>query len=194
MSESPWKEFVEKTKERGPRPLLVKALALVHDKDEALDLGAGALNDSKYLLEQGFKHVTAVDKENLAENLMGDLPKDQLSYSISSFEDFNFPEDTFDLINAQFSLPFIQPSEFQRVFSSMKQSLKPAGIFVGQLFGVNDDWSKNPNMSFHTREQVGQLLAGMEVVELKEEEKDEKPVVGKLKHWHVFHIIARAKS
>lgn len=46
-------------------------------------------------------------------------------------------------------------------------------------------------MTFHTKKEAEKLLSGMEILEFTEEEKDDKPVVGDLKHWHVFHIIAR---
>ncbi|HZZ99390.1 MAG TPA: class I SAM-dependent methyltransferase [Candidatus Paceibacterota bacterium] len=185
-----WKKYIEKTKNRGPRSLLVEALGFVPEKEAALDLGPGALNDSKYLLEQGFKHITAVDKNNIAGEIADALPKDRFNYVISSFKDFDFTENTFDLVNAQFALPFIEPSEFQRVFASIKNSLKPKGVFTGQLFGINDDWNKNESMNFHTREQVERLFADMKVIKLVEEEKEDQPVVGDLKHWHIFNFIS----
>ena len=48
-------------------------------------------------------------------------------------------------------------------------------------------------MTFHTREEVERLLSDLEIIELEEKEKDKKPAVGELKHWHIFHIIARKK-
>ena len=52
---SHWSQYIAKTKNKSPRPLLVRALSYVKNKNKALDLGAGALNDSRYLLENGFK-------------------------------------------------------------------------------------------------------------------------------------------
>ena len=120
------------------------------------------------------------------------MPHDKVEYVISSFDNYAFPENKFDLVSAQFSLPFNSPQDFNDVFNNIIKSLKAGGIFVGQLFGERDQWN-NPEtgMTFHTREQVEELLKGLEVLELKEEEKDEKPVVGDIKHWHIFHIIAR---
>lgn len=46
-------------------------------------------------------------------------------------------------------------------------------------------------MTFHTLEQVHELLAGMEILNLKEEELDGTTVIGDTKHWHLFYIIAR---
>jgi tellurite methyltransferase len=48
-------------------------------------------------------------------------------------------------------------------------------------------------MTFHTKQQVEELLSNMEILELNEEDKDGKTANGALKHWHVFHVIARQK-
>lgn len=128
---NPWLEYIEKTKNKGPRPLLVKALQFVKSKDEALDLGAGALNDTKYLITEGFKHVTAVDKENLVSDILQTIPSGRISYMHSTFDDFPFPINKLDLVSAQYSLPFNPPDPFQEVFDNIKKSLKVDGIFVG---------------------------------------------------------------
>lgn len=193
MTEGPWVEYIEKTKDKGPRPLLVKALSYVKSKDEALDLGAGALNDTKYLIAEGFKHVTTVDKENLAGDILQTIPSDRISYIVSSFDDFPFVINKFDLVNAQYSLPFNSSDTFLEVFDKIKESLKSGGIFVGQLFGVRDTWNKEETtMTFHTKEEVEKLISDMEIIEFTEEEKDDMPAVGDMKHWHVFHIITRS--
>jgi tellurite methyltransferase len=194
MSEQGWSKYVEKTKERGPRELLVEAMQFVAGRDAALDLGAGALHDSKYLLQQGFKHVIAVDRENLAQEIADALHSEQLEYKIASFEEFDFRESAFDIVNAEYSLPFNPPQTFGSVFAKLKQSLKPEGVFAGQLFGDRDEWaSHNPKMTFCTRAEAEELLRDLEVIKFEEEEKDGKPVIGNIKHWHIFHIIARKK-
>ena len=44
-----WEDYYAKTKERGPRPLLMRAVPYVARRDQALDLGAGVLNDTRWL-------------------------------------------------------------------------------------------------------------------------------------------------
>lgn len=195
LEQSRWAEYIEKTKEMPPRPLLVEAVAFVSMKNEALDLGAGALQDTKYLLSQGFKHVTALDKENLVEDILKELPQDRVEYVVSNFENFEFPLNKFDLINAEYSLPFNPSSTSETVLIRIKNSLKPGGIFAGQLFGLNDTWNtEGRDMTFYSREQVERLFNDMEIIKLSEEEKDGQTVVGGVKHWHIFHIIARKKD
>ena len=186
-----WKDYFQNTKNKPPRPLLVKALSYVKNKNKCLDLGSGALNDSVYLISEGFKHVTALDKEPVAKEIADKLPNDKLTYTISSFEDFEFPENEFDLINAQYSLPFISPAKFNEVFGKIYKSLKTEGILAGQFFGNKDEWSNDGNMNFHTKEEVEHIISNFEVLELNEEEKDGPTAVGDIKHWHVFCFILR---
>lgn len=190
-SNSSWKQYYKNTAGRPPRKELVEAVVLVENKGFALDLGAGAMQDSIYLLEQGFKEVVAVDLES---SVKGMAPTDQrLQVIISSFEDFNFPDNKFDLVNAQFSLPFTHPQHFARVFNSVKKSLKKNGVFVGQLFGDRDEWNKNQDMTFLSKDNVLSLLDDMEVIKMQEEERDGKTAAGNEKHWHLFNLILRKK-
>lgn len=106
------------------------------------------------------------------------------------WEEFNFRN--YDLINASWSLPFIHKNKFNSVFSKLKTSLKPDGIFVGQFLGEKDDWNvPSSGKSFLTRKALEKLFQDMEVVELIEENRDGFLATGETKHWHVFHIISR---
>lgn len=128
-----WSDYYKATKAKPPRPLLVKALEFVENKDKAIDLGGGALNDTKYLLDQGFD-VTVVDKSPLMEQEAKDIPSDKLHAFTAAFEDFNFPKEEYDLASAMFALPFAAPNHFNAVFEKIKDSLKKGGIFCGQIF------------------------------------------------------------
>lgn len=189
-----WKSFSQATKDQPPRPLLVLAMGYVNEREQALDLGAGALNDSRYLLEQGFSHVTAVDQELVSTEIAKTISQDQFSYIASSFDEFSFPRESYDLINAQYALPFNGTETFTHMFNKLKASLKPGGVFVGQLFGKNDTWNKgDKQMTFHDIDEVEDLLADMEVIQLEEREFTGTTVSGEQKHWHVYNIIARKR-
>lgn len=184
-----WKEYFANTKDNPPRPLLVKGLAFIKQKESALDLGAGALNDSKYLLSQGFKKVIAIDKFDVAAQVAENLPKENFEYVISSFEEYSFPKNTFDLVNAQYALPFISPSHFDAVFSDILHSVKKGGIITGQFFGDRDEWKNESNMTFLTKLQTSEYLKSLKIIFFEEEERDKKTARGEMKHWHVFHFI-----
>lgn len=186
-----WGKYYERTRERPPHSSLREALSLVPNKDTALDLGAGSLRDTRYLLRDGFGHVVAVDSEPLITQEAIPEGGGKVEIVLSSFEDFEFPENVFDLVNAQYSLPFTAPESFAEVFAKTKSSLKSGGVFVGQLFGQNDGWRDKPDMTFHTLDDVRELLSDMDILSLNEEETDGVTSEGSSKHWHVFQITAR---
>ena len=192
MKEFKWEDFYKITKDRPPWPLLVQAVSLLSQKKDALDLGCGAGRDTRFLLEQGFT-VTAVDNDPHAIALLADFPQDRLRAVQASFEAFEF--ETYDLINAHFALPFTSEDRFHEVFARIKHALNADGIFVGQFFGVNDEWNTPGNqMTFLTREQAEAELKDLRILEFREEDVDSHVADGTPKHWHVFHIIAQKGS
>jgi SAM-dependent methyltransferase len=186
--------YLLKTKDSNPSAWLPEAVDLTPVKGCALDLGCGAGRDTKFLLEQGF-HVIAVDKNEKALEYLQKFPQENLEAILSTFEDFNFPKEKFDLINAAFSLPFTNRDIFNEIFKRMVTSLKLDGVFVGQLFGVNDDWNKSQTTktTFHTLEEAKKIFAdsGMELLKIVEKDYDGTIADGTPKHWHLFHIMAR---
>ncbi|GHO82342.1 class I SAM-dependent methyltransferase [Dictyobacter formicarum] len=184
-----WTDFYAITKNRLPWPRLVRAVELQKSRGEVLDLGCGAGRDTRYLIEHRFC-VTAVDQEAASLELLSDLPTDRLHRVQCSFEMFQFGR--YDLINAHFSLPFIDREHFPLVFDRLKAALKPGSIFVGQFFGINDTWNiPDTHMTFLTRQQALVYLEGLELLEFEEEEEGGTTADGASKHWHVYHSIAR---
>jgi len=184
--------YIEARRFDPPRPLLVKAAALVRRKEHALDAGAGALNATKYLLSAGFAQVTAVDAAPRAQDVAAELADARVTFVLSRFGEFDFPESRYDLVNAEFSLPFITPRDFAPTFSPLLRSVKLGGIFTGQLFGPKDSWNvADSGMSFHTRVEAEAFFQDFELVHLEEEDHPGTTKLGEPKHWHIFHIIAK---
>lgn len=184
------KEYYNRTRWRNPAILLVEAIDYVGGK-HALDLGAGALRDARYLLTKGFT-VVAIDKAPVFDEEIRTIDNPRFSGVVSSFVNYDFPEQSFDMVNAQYSLPFNDPMTFLAIFEKMKASLVTGGIFVGQLFGKNDSWN-NPKSkkTFHTKEDVENLLRGFDILKLVEIEKKSRTSMGEKKHWHYFDVIAK---
>jgi tellurite methyltransferase len=194
MKQFVWADFFRRTKNNPHWALLERAASLAGHKGHALDLGCGAGRDTRYLLAQEW-YVTAVDREPGAIAALAELPQQNLQVVQSSFEDFVFEHDAYDLVNAQFSLPFIPKASFGAVLTRLKQSIKPGGIFTGQFFGIRDEWNTPENdMTFVTREQVNELLSDLQVIEFMEEDRMGQTALGVLKHWHVFHVIAQKST
>lgn len=189
MQQPNWEEFYHITKNNPPWPRLVRAVSLLGHAGEALDLGCGGGRDTRYLLARGFQ-VTAVDNEAASLTALANLPTERLHLVQSTFEHFKFA--SYDLINAHFALPFTHKEQFSTVFARLKAALKSGGIFVGQFFGVNDTWNTpETTMTFFTHQQAHTQLAGLEIVEFEEEDRDGTTARGDAKHWHVYHIVAR---
>lgn len=187
-----WETYAKVHANRKPREQLVRAVSLCTTKDSALDLGAGTLVESTYLLEAGFAHVTAVDSSPQSKEFATYINAENFSLINESFNNFTFETNIYDLINAQYALPFHGQKDFDIFINQIIQSLKPEGVFVGQLFGDRDEWNKpDTKLAFQTKEEAQKLLSPLELIEFIEEEKEGTTAAGATKHWHVFHFIAR---
>jgi tellurite methyltransferase len=187
-----WADYYKKHTNREPRALLVRAVSSCVSREAALDLGAGTLIESKYLVESGFKKVVAVDSSVQMKEFVGGFDKPELVLVVESFKDFDFSKYTFDLINAQFALPFYGKTDFPIFIKKVIASLLSDGIFVGQFFGINDSWNtSDSDIAFHTKEEVLDFLSDLEILEFTEEEKDATTASSEPKHWHVFHFITK---
>jgi len=193
MPSTVWKEYYEKTGNKPPRPLLLKALEQVHTKEKgALDIGAGTLNDTKYLLSKGWD-VTAVDSSKEFMEHATHITDKKFQAVNLPIEKYQFDK-TFGLINAQFVLPFIDKNIFKTTFAQIISSLKSGGVFCGQFFGPEDEWNKEgTSMTFLTKEAVEDLLKDLQIISLDELHEDAKTAAGKMKYWHVHEIIAMKK-
>jgi len=64
------------------------------------------------------------------------------------------------------------------------------GVFAGQMFGLRDSWADSPRMRFCSLEQAGELLVGLEILDLGEAAWDGEAASGP-KHWHVLDVLVR---
>lgn len=66
---------------------------------------------------------------------------------------------------------------------------------MGNFFGLNDSWTKiKKEMVFLSKEQILDLFKNsFEIIHFNEIEKDEKTGLGKMKHWHIYNVIAKKK-
>ncbi len=188
-----WPEYFEKTKTYPASKLLEMAFPLCLERQHALDLGAGALRDSKFLLSAGFKKVTATDGNKAIKKYAEKIPTKALSFIIQSFENLQLPTSSYDLINAQFALPFTSPPHLPDLIEQIKSALKPGGIFCANFFGPKDDWSKEPNMTFTSQTKVRQILRGLKIIQLNEKHYSAKTADNQPKNWHIIEIIAQQK-
>ena len=185
-----WNNYLQQTQGKSPRPLLVRALSYVQNRGEALDLGCGALNDASTIIEAGFSNIDAVDGNTSIKIIADKIPK--ITFYPKTFDAFEFPVQKYDLVNAQYALPFAG-IHFSYIWEGLTNSLKSNGIFTGQLFGTTDGWNDgtHPEIVFHN-EPVA-LFSDFEIISIEEEITDKLLASGIKKHWHLFNIIARKK-
>ena len=189
-----WEDHLRLTRADPPKAMLLRALRHARTKAHALDLGAGALNDSRHLLSIGFERVTALDATRPSGSELAGTSRFQFVHS--KFEDYAFPVAAFDFINAQFSLPFTPPDRFAAVFDGVISALQPGGIFVGELFGNRDEWAADTGMTFHEPAEASALLARDADFLYFAEEEDWRGTLasGEKKHWHILYFIVRKRE
>lgn len=197
-----WSEFYQHTEGHPPWGTLLKAIEN-SDSDVppttprfAVDLGCGTGRDTLALLQHGWR-VLAIDSQPEAitriEDTFSDDFSERLQTQVMDFADLVLP--TADLINASFSLPFCPHKNFEGMWQTIVDSLRPGGRFSGQLFGNHDQWVTSPieniPTTHHTRAQVEALLANFEIEFIDEIDRLGSVASGEEKYWHVFHIVAK---
>ena len=99
-------------------------------------------------------------------------------------------EDLIEEIMKKFHI--CQKDKFEELWNKISSSIVKNGYFVGNFLGVNDEWkSTRKEMTFLTKDQVKEVFKEFEIIDFKEVEKDALPGLGKIKHWHIFNIIAK---
>ena len=188
---APPKNYYEQTSSRSPSKQLIEALRLpTRAPKSSLDFGCGAGSETKCLVEHGY-NVTAVDGNKDAkeyiENIKG---SGKAKFVLSGFEDFEFG--SFGLINSSNSLSFIHKDYFGDVMKRLLSSILPDGLFVGNIFGINDQWNKpEETMTFLGKEEARRTFKEMKILTFEEFEGDGHIANDKPKYWHKFYITAR---
>ena len=159
---------------------------------KAIELGCGAGNDTVYLIKNNW-NVIAIDREDVKQRIANRLTPKELEKFIfqkQEFESIKLEES--NLIVANYSLPFCNKNEFKLLWDKIKVSIIDEGYFVGNFFGINDDWNKTkPEITFLTKEDVIELFEDFEIIKFDEIENDSLTGLGIMKHWHIFNVIAK---
>jgi membrane dipeptidase len=188
----PWSRYF-RTAGMDARPTLLDAAERFETPGFAVDLGAGTGRDTLELLRRGWR-VLAIDRETEAIERIEELAGDdaaRLETAVARFEDASWP--ACELLNASFTLPFASHAAFPELWRRIVDSIVPGGRFAGQFFGRNDEWARS-GLLVQTRPQIERLLELFDVELLEEFEGEGPTAIGKTKHWHVFHVVARRRG
>jgi hypothetical protein len=190
-----WEPFYAATARNPVRPLCLEAIEAAGPPDGglAVDLGAGAGRETAALLEAGWR-VLALDGAPGAhlriESSAPPATRDRLTVAEQSFAALErLPEA--GLIYAGYALPFQRAEVFARTWSLIRAALLPGAILAVNLFGPRDTWAGDPEITTHTPQQARLLLDGLQILALREEEREGHAFTGP-KHWHVLDVLARA--
>ena len=196
--------YLDGTHASPPREQLIRALGLARRAPHAtaLDVGCGPGKEVVELLRAGFE-VTAIDPYPSMIALTEARVRDEcpefvgrLTLACARLEDLyaELKRDAYAIVHAGFVLPFVSERDFPAAFASLLGSVSPGGLFVGQLFGPEDEFlrsSPSGSMNSHDADAVRRRLAGFEL--LSHEEVNRLGFIGKgrPKWWHVHHVVAR---
>ncbi len=160
------------------------------DKKFALDLGAGALRNTRYLLNNSFV-VDAVDSSPLFAGEVNKLNNPLVRPYTVAFDTFTYKKDYYGLIVAQNALTFNPPATFCKVIQNIKESIAPGGVFCANFSGKNDEWAVDSAKSFTTLADIRAFFAGMNIMLCEEWERDTVMAVGGTRHTHNIDVIVQ---
>lgn len=200
-----WENYYDLIGEKGHTKNLETAVSLCQQKDEALDLGAGGLRDTKFLLDRGF-NVTALDSSPASAEAAEQLNNPSLTMIPKIIRDYKFPKNYFSLVNAQGIIFHLPQEKYKIILDNISNSLKPHGVLCIEFIGENDDWNTPERKKIIlTKENLDLLKEVFEIKSLNEYEVDESEETRKMKaeykndnnykpkHWHHIDIIAVKK-
>jgi SAM-dependent methyltransferase len=166
-------------------------------RGRALDIGAGALGETRYLLERGFD-VDAVDPDPVSRQLADTLDAGVRRFTMSQkhIEAHRIPALAYDLVVALHVLPFVAPDRIDGVAADIERSLVPGGVLCCTLFGRRDSWAVSDlPVTGVTERRSSELFAGLRPLYFEESEHDGVDAEGKPKHWHVLRqVLGKPRS
>jgi trans-aconitate methyltransferase len=193
-----WDLFNAHQTGRSPRRLCRELLARAGEGAgrRAVDLGAGAGVESAAFVRAGWCVLAVDPAPATAELLASQVPaplRTDLQVRVATAQEA-LPLPRADLVHAAFSLPFVPPSEFARVWDGVRDALAPGGWLGVTFLGERDGWAADPvaadALTFHRRDDVVRLVDGLDVHVVDEQEHDGASFGGP-KHWHTVEVVAQ---
>lgn len=134
----PWQNYHSRVGDKQSEIACALSRFLTGRRDRALDLGAGHLRDSRYLIREGFFEVTAVDIYEPPKCLF----EEGIVFAQSRIEEYTPEVELYDGCISTNSMYFMPKARLKPVFERIRASLRPGGVFVCNLLAEKDPWVK----------------------------------------------------
>ncbi len=94
-----------------------------------LDLGCGYGWHCRYAMVQGATSVTGIDQSRrMIEEAMRRNPAEGITYRICSLQEFEYPENSYDLVISNLVLHYVE--NLETVYRKVFRTLVPGGVFL----------------------------------------------------------------
>lgn len=188
----PRTSYARHCRQRATNALVVEAVSTLDRSDgTAIDIGAGSLNSTRYLLSAGFT-VHAIDTDPYTAELADELDDPRLTMHCADVLDVPVPERRFDLIVAIHVLHLLSRRDIDTIVPRLVGALADGGVLCATFVGVRDTWAATPwRATALRRDDVVGLISDLSVIRLDELEYDGVNVLGQSKHWHTLRCLLR---
>jgi SAM-dependent methyltransferase len=178
---------------KRPHPLVVQACSLVSTPEYALDIGCGAMNESRYLLSQGFS-VDAIDTTPLITDIQFRPSETTFHPIIGNFNTYIFEAEKYNLAIFINGMSFLSRKNTLDSFSVIHTALKEDGIFAATAFGTDHEWNvADSSRIFFTEMALREILVDFDIISLNEERSIRTAYSGAETVWHSYNILAKKK-
>jgi hypothetical protein len=136
--------------------------------------------------------VDAIDRDESAirstKRICKGLP---VNIRKENMENFLITPEKYSVIFSWNSLPFLHQEIARAMFKKIKLGLKVNGLFVFQVFGPEDGWSRHEGMAFFTKEEIVKMFEDTQSLELSERKEIGELAAGGEKFWHFIRGIVK---
>ena len=176
-----------------PRPTLLEAAERFAEPGLAVDLGAGTGRDTLELLRRGWRVLAIDGRAGGGRTAPGARRGRRAARDARGARSSRPPGRRATLLNASFSLPFCPPALFPALWGRIVGSIVPRRTLRRPVLRRATTTGRGPGSIVQTRAEVEALLEPFEVELLDEFDGEGPTAIGKTKHWHVFHVVARKR-
>jgi tellurite methyltransferase len=117
-------------------PLAEKALRYLKNSEHLLDVGCGEGADSVFFAKKGFQ-VTAIDSNNIylsrLRAFIGDKRFTNISIKCGNVIDYPYRKNFYDVISCLLVGCCMKRSDFEKLLTVLKQTIKRSGIIIMSL-------------------------------------------------------------